>query len=147
MLLQIQYPLMIRRVYLAAPLFSEAERRFNLEVRNALARHAYDVYLPQERGEGTGCESIPNDRALFLEHLGALRTADAVVAICDGADTDSGTAWEMGYAHALGIPVIALRTDRRRAAGGRSLNLMLSQSSRVVTNVEEILTALEEIRG
>ena len=31
----------------------------------------------------------------------AIRDADILVAIIDGADADSGTAWEMGYAAAL----------------------------------------------
>ncbi|MFZ8305224.1 nucleoside 2-deoxyribosyltransferase, partial [Staphylococcus aureus] len=77
--------------------------------------------------------------------------ADAVVAILDGADPDSGTCFECGLAFALGIPIVAVRTDFR--AGGDDLpgqklsaiNLMLSQSaSKVValTNPEGSFAAL-----
>ncbi|MDD1656755.1 MAG: nucleoside 2-deoxyribosyltransferase, partial [Methanomicrobiales archaeon] len=52
---------------------------------------------------------------------------------CDGPDADSGTAWEMGYASALGVPVIALRTDSRRFSAERRLNLMLERSARLLT--------------
>jgi nucleoside 2-deoxyribosyltransferase len=44
-----------------------------------------------------------------------IRAADAVLAVLDGPDVDSGTAAEIGYAAALGKPVIGLRTDTRRS--------------------------------
>jgi len=39
------------RVYLAAPLFSEAERTYNLMLHDLLEAHLFDVYLPQEVGD------------------------------------------------------------------------------------------------
>ena len=42
---------------------------------------------------------------------------DAVLAILDGPDADSGTSVELGYAHARGIPVVdALTTLADRVA-------------------------------
>lgn len=35
------------RIYLAAPLFSEAEQRFNLMAADTLALDGHSVYLPQ----------------------------------------------------------------------------------------------------
>lgn len=128
------------QVYLAAPLFSDAERAFNLVLRNLLAAQGYPVYLPQETGEGV--EGTGRDRAIFESHIRALDAASCVVAVCDGADTDSGTAWEIGYAAAKGIPVIALSTDRRRPEGGRRVNLMVQESAEVVGTVEGVLTAI-----
>ena len=43
----------------------------------------------------------------------ALDRCDAVVAILDGPDSDSGTCIEIGYARAKGKPVIGVRTDFR----------------------------------
>ena len=128
------------QVYLAAPLFSDAERAFNIVLRDLLAAHGYTVYLPQETGEGA--EGEEQDRAIFESHLRALEGAGCVVAVCDGADTDSGTAWETGYAVAKGIPVIALATDRRRPEAGRRVNLMIQESAEVVGTPEEVLAVL-----
>ena len=36
----------------------------------------------------------------------ALLSCGVVVALVDGAQVDDGTAWEIGYACAMGIPVI-----------------------------------------
>ncbi len=43
----------------------------------------------------------------------ALDRCDAVVAILDGPDSDSGTCIELAYARAKGKPVIGVRTDFR----------------------------------
>jgi nucleoside 2-deoxyribosyltransferase len=44
-----------------------------------------------------------------------IRKAVAVFAVLDGTDVDSGTAAEIGFAAALGLPVIAWRSDLRQA--------------------------------
>lgn len=133
-------PVSRKRIYLAAPLFSDAERAFNLVLRDLLTARGYPVYLPQETGEGV--EGTGRDKAIFKSHISALDRARCVVAVCDGADTDSGTAWEMGYATAKGIPVIALATDRRRPEVGRRVNLMIQESAEVVGTPEGVLAAL-----
>ena len=57
--------------------------------------------------------------------LDAINRCDAVVAILDGADADSGTCVEMTYAKGKGKLVIGVRTDFRRGED-RGLNLMVS---------------------
>ncbi len=131
------------RIYLAAPLFSTAERRFNAWLSEVLADHLFSVYLPQEAGEEGCCRSEEAQREMFSRHCEALSSSDVVVAVIDGADADSGTSWEMGYAYASGTPVISVRTDFRRAGAHEHVNLMLEQSSRVVRNEDELLRALQ----
>jgi len=131
------------RVYLAAPLFSTAERRFNAWLSEMLADHFFSVYLPQDAGEEGCCRTTEAQEEMFSRHCEALSRSDVVVAVIDGADADSGTSWEMGYAFARGIPVISVRTDFRRAGAHEHVNLMLEQSSRVVRNEGELLEALK----
>ena len=133
------------RVYLAAPLFSEAERVFNTSVARLLRTHLFDVHLPQEAGDDSDTRDIQEQERLFLFNKTALENSDFIVAIIDGADADSGTAWEMGYAFALGKPVIALRTDFRRVGHHEYVNLMLEQSAKVVVSTEELLRALQSL--
>jgi nucleoside 2-deoxyribosyltransferase/predicted secreted protein len=128
------------RVYLAGPLFSEAERAFNRTLRDLLQAHLFWVYLPQEAAEAPAREPDA-DGAIYGSHVAALQDTDVVVAVCDGPDADSGTAWEMGYATARGIPVLALRTDRRRFSAERRLNLMLERSADRVLAAPEMLPA------
>ena len=53
--------------------------------------------------------------------------ADGVVAILDGVDVDSGTASEIGYAFARGIPIFGYRSDFRQAGDneGSIVNLQV----------------------
>ena len=131
------------RVYLAAPLFSEAERNFNASVARLLEANLFDVYLPQASGDDSLVRDARKQERLFVSNKTALDQSDIIVAIIDGADADSGTAWEMGYAFAMGKPVIALRTDFRRVGDHEQVNLMLEQSAKVVCSTEELLAALQ----
>jgi nucleoside 2-deoxyribosyltransferase/predicted secreted protein len=131
------------RIYLAAPLFSEAERTYNAALTALLEKNLFEVYLPQEAGDDSDMREESEQHRLFQKNLQALNGSDIVVAIIDGADADSGTAWEMGYAFARGKPVYALRTDFRRVGHHEQVNLMLEQSAMVVTTTDNLLSALK----
>ncbi|MDT8356872.1 MAG: nucleoside 2-deoxyribosyltransferase [Methanomicrobiaceae archaeon] len=134
------------RVYFAAPLFSEAERDFNRKVAALLSDHLFTVYLPQEFGDTRHMRHAQEHAAVFSRHIAALDAADIIVAVVDGADADSGTAWEMGYASASGKKVISLRTDFRSVGEHERVNLMLEQSSVVVGDLQELLRILPSPR-
>jgi nucleoside 2-deoxyribosyltransferase len=128
-------------VYLAGPLFTEGERAFNLDLAGRVEALGYRVFVPQRdvpsaRGRG-------RTRRLYDGCLRGLRSADLVVAVCDGAVADDGTAWECGYAVASGTPVYALRTDSRRVAADEHVNLMIQESATAIfRSVPRLLAAL-----
>ncbi|WP_292370341.1 nucleoside 2-deoxyribosyltransferase [Methanoregula sp. UBA64] len=130
------------RVYLAAPLFSEAERSYNARVAAVLKEHCFEVFLPQESGDNHAIRGRDEHRRIFAKNKRAIHDADIVIAIIDGADADSGTAWEMGYAAALKKNVIALRTDFRMAGSHERVNLMLEEGATVVSDTGGMLAAL-----
>jgi len=131
------------RIYLAAPLFSECERAYNLSIARNLRNNFFDVFLPQEAGDDSHTRDKEEQSRIFSENLKALENSDIIVAVIDGADADSGTAWEMGYAYAQKKQVIALRTDFRRAGMYERVNLMLEESTKIVTNTLELLEAIK----
>lgn len=130
------------QIYLAAPLFSDGERAYNREVAELLRKNYFEVFLPQETSEDPETRNPGEQGRIFSVNLNALKAADMVVAVIDGADADSGTSWEMGYASALGKKVIGIRTDFRRAGVHERVNLMLEESSDVVTSTKELLEAV-----
>jgi nucleoside 2-deoxyribosyltransferase len=132
----------MRHIYLAAPLFTIAELNFNKQVYEYLKEKGYKVFLPQEE-----CEK-KQEKDIYKTCLLGLKTASTVVAILDGADADSGTCWECGYAVAQGIPVIAVRTDFRQSGDTKGFNAMLYYSaSSVIENsnnfLEDITAAIQ----
>lgn len=134
-------------VYFAAPLFTAAERAWNAQVvaglRQALSRA--EVLVPQEFCAGFDAAGGPDRFAgIYAACVGHLERADAVVAVLDGADVDSGTAWEVGFAVARGKPVVGLRTDWRPAEDGVA-NRMLTRGCAAV--VGDALAAAERLRS
>jgi len=131
------------KIYLAAPLFSGAERDFNKKLTCLLREHMFCVHLPQETGDNLSSREKDHNRMIFDANLSALKKADIVVSVIDGPDADSGTSWEMGYAYANNKKIISLRTDFRRVGGSEIVNLMLEESSVVVKSEEELISALK----
>lgn len=118
------------KIYLAGSLFTLAERRFNQELGLAIQELANDieVILPQvETGKMSGEPDFVDKAFHFC--LQSIDECDAVVGILDGADADSGTCVELGYAYARKKPIIGLRTDFRLSED-RGLNLMVSNICR-----------------
>jgi nucleoside 2-deoxyribosyltransferase len=136
------------RVYFAGPLFSGAERSWNVEVTEALRSAGHEVFLPQEQEPGDDAAAI------FATDVGGLDWAGVVVAIMDGPDPDSGTAWEVGYAFGK-KPIVLVRTDiRRRAGGSGDYNPMLTESATIKLDLpmsttsevaDAIIAALERL--
>ncbi len=115
-------------VYLAGPVFTLAERRFNEELAGELERlcPALQVFLPQRYDKEL--QGSPDfSRRMFARLTGALDSCNVVVALLDGPDADSGTSFEMGYARGRGRKVVGVRTDFRGSEGHR-VNLMLSNA-------------------
>lgn len=121
-------PAAVPRVYLAAPLFTQHERLWNRELARRLEqRLGCSVVLPQDyRVEGCEHHTKRFFGGIFRLCMQGVRDCDVMVAILDGPDADSGTAFEAGYAYALGKPVVGVRTDYR-AQQERGTNLMLAR--------------------
>jgi len=138
------------KVFIAGPLFSQAEREFNLKVEAELLRNGFETFLPQ-RDVGMLDELIATEgkrayRTIFDRDLKGLDQADAVVAILDGLDVDSGTAFEVGYAFARGKPVIGLKTDMRVFAKEEEVNNMLAQGVKALAkNIDEVISNLKKL--
>ena len=118
-------------IYLAGPLFTQSERRWLRQLSQELERRSHKVFLPQDDAGLPLLQVPPDYHGAFEVCRDAIDRCDALVAVLDGADADSGTAWECGYAYARGKPIVALRTDFR-GGDDYGLNLMLRRSASVV---------------
>jgi nucleoside 2-deoxyribosyltransferase len=123
-------------VYFAAPLFTQAERQWNQTVVDELVqRVCCTVILPQQFDLDAVQEGQGRLDDLFRQCIEGVDACDVVVAVLDGPDGDSGTAFEMGYACARGKPVIGVRTDFREQHD-QGTNIMLSHSCGAIVRVD-----------
>ena len=132
------------KLYLAAALFSEAEQHFNAETADQLRGKGHEVFVPQEV-ELNNAGATLDTKAIFRGDVKGLDWCDAVVAVLDGADVDSGTAWECGYAFAKGKPIYGIRTDFRVLERNCPVNIMLFESVAVplLGTFDGLVAALE----
>jgi nucleoside 2-deoxyribosyltransferase len=131
------------RIYMASPLgFSEAGRHFYTSVLvpfvKGLGYEILDPWALTDPERIAAVQRMPYGaarrdawRALNAEigatNRAAIDDADLVVAVLDGVDVDSGTAAEVGYAHARGKPIVGYRGDFRLSADneGSTVNLQV----------------------
>lgn len=122
------------RIYMAGPLFTTAEFEFNKALAHRLRNLGHEVHLPQEFEAQwrfvAGVKTL-DTKAIFNSDVGGLNWSQLVLGNLDGADSDSGTSWELGYGYGRGKYIIVYRTDIRI---GRDdiVNLMMTESANVV---------------
>jgi nucleoside 2-deoxyribosyltransferase len=136
-----------KNIYLAGPLFSHAERDFNVYLRDKLVEYGFSVFLPQEDGSDDTEKRLElKQKNIFDKDLKGIDDCDIVVAVLDGgSDVDSGTAWEIGYAYAKGKKLIGLRTDLRTLGPEGNVNLMIEVSlDELEKDVQSLLSSLDK---
>lgn len=94
----------MKKIYLASPFFNDDELTIYRSVIGQLRSAGYAVYVPQEHDIPDAWD-LSNEywaRAVYLADLDAIADCECVMILNFGMYSDSGTAWEAGYAMALG---------------------------------------------
>ena len=96
-------------IYIAGPFFTDKERTF-LKIVIESVKEIFpneELFIPMEHFILDG-ENLSNNEwaeAVFKMKVEALNKCNRVVAAYLGLRSDTGTAWEIGYAYAKNIPV------------------------------------------
>ena len=136
-------------LYYAGPLFTNAERDWN--AANAVilrARLAHmRVLVPQEFCAAFDADASGKPRYDLIAKacIDHLAQATVMLAVLDGADADSGTSFEAGWAVARNIPVIGLRTDWRPAEDGAANCMLTRHCHAVVRSLDAAMIAIAAI--
>lgn len=135
-------------IYLAGPLFSDAERTFNEMLTNKLEEWA-DVYLPQRDG-GLMSEMVRDGvppklaaNRVFRGDIDAIKRADYLIAILDGRAIDEGVAFELGVGYASAKRCIGIQTDSRRLASWGNNPMISGALEEVFLSVEALVAWLQ----
>lgn len=143
------------RIYLAGPLFSEADRTFLDDLAIRLRAQGHDVFVPHEQFTDDPVDLDPAD--VFRVDAAGVREAELLFAWLDGPMVDDGTACEVGLFAELvasGDPryvgIVGLVTDwravRRRGTPGDGLNLFVAgavaASGELTWSVEDAIAAV-----
>ena len=122
------------RIYLASPFFNEKECEVLSKAENILKERVLSLFSPRKHETREGNVGSPAwSKETFSNDKAAIDWCEVVVMLYWGNYSDSGTAWECGYAYATHKPVVVVQL-------GESSNLMIHEGSH--TN----LYSLEELR-
>ena len=150
------------KVFLASPLgFMENSKPFITTLLQKLASLQFEPVDPwsssqdlEERFAAASLLSDPIQRKLQFHEISMsiaernyalLRSCDAVLAVLDGTDVDSGTASEIGCAFALGKKVNGYRGDFRRSGENEGVLVNLQVQYWIEKSGGRIYSSLKEL--
>jgi len=142
----------ILNIYIAGPLFSESEIRYNLELDKFLNSLGYGTFLPQRDGFklfdllSKGISPSEAINTIFQKDLDVLRKSDIIVIILDGRVPDEGACIEIGFGYALGKECVGIKTDSRSLMDNLDNPLIIGTlNNRIARNFEELRNVLADI--
>jgi nucleoside 2-deoxyribosyltransferase len=147
------------KLYVAGPLFSEAERAWLDGLAERLRAEGFECFVPHEHFAELAAVTV---EAVYGTDIEGLRRANALVAWLDGPMVDDGTACEIGMFAELvraGGPqyrgIVAIETDirlerrRRNAVVGGGMNLFvrgaIESCGSICHSADEVVAALREL--
>ena len=123
-----------KKIYIASPFFNDREKEALDRAEKILRERSFEVFSPREH-------DIPDEtvgtsewsRKTFLVDKNGIDWSDCLVMLYWSNYSDTGTAWECGYAYATGKPVIVIHL-------GDSSNLMIHEGSHTnLDGVEDLI--------
>ncbi|MBE6017561.1 MAG: nucleoside 2-deoxyribosyltransferase [Lachnospiraceae bacterium] len=121
-------------IYIASPFFNDDEREALSYVESTLRKRGFEIFSPREhevRDKEAGSQEWC--RKVFELDRDAIDRCDTLVVIYHGNYSDSGTAWECGYAHGKGKRIVAVQL-------GNDANLMIHESVSANISLKELET-------
>ncbi|MEK6898350.1 MAG: nucleoside 2-deoxyribosyltransferase [Nanoarchaeota archaeon] len=135
-----------KKVYIAGKIGTENEKEILEKIDKLCKGLGFLTFLPH-RDVGIA-HSIKDVNRIFEGDIKiGFRDVRLVVAVLDGLHIGAGTAWELGYAYANGIPAIGIKTDESPEESLEQLSAILISSMPIVNSLEELKSKLEEFKN
>ena len=148
-------------IYTAGPLgFSEGGRLFHAQIIAILTEFGHSVLDPWafDPARIAAVSAMPYGQArrdawsklnfeIGKKNIALLDQSDAVLAVLDGVDVDSGTAAEIGYAYAHQKLILGYRGDFRLAGDNEGSIVNLQVEYFILASGGKIVASLSELRS
>jgi nucleoside 2-deoxyribosyltransferase len=131
------------RIYVVGPLCTQEERDFLEKIDKICKKHGFETFLPH-RDCGLW-KSMKDVKRIAKGDLKGFDNCKLVIASLNGFNVGAGTAWEMGYAHAKKIQVIAIKTDRKPEESIEEISAIIAGTTKITTSLEELEKEIKNI--
>ena len=123
------------KIYLASPFFNEKELENVKIAEKILTERGFSLFSPRLNEVRTDEITQKSwwSKETFMNDKKFIDWADVVVMLYYGGYSDSGTAWECGYAYGTNTPVVVVQL-------GEDSNLMVHEGCHSNITLEELKT-------
>jgi nucleoside 2-deoxyribosyltransferase len=131
------------KVYIAGKLCTQEEKESLEKIEKICKQVGFKTFLPHK--DVGICNGIKDIKRIFEGDITkGFKDCDLVIANLDGLHIGAGTAWELGYAYAKGIPTIGLKTDEKVEDALEYLSAILINSMKIVSSLKELKKELKK---
>ncbi|MDP2672997.1 MAG: nucleoside 2-deoxyribosyltransferase [Nanoarchaeota archaeon] len=124
------------KTYIAGPLCLENERKFLEKIDKICKKLGLLTFLPHK-----DCglwKNMKDIKKIAAGDLMGFENCDFLIANLNGFNIGAGTAWEIGYAFAKGIPIIAIKTDRKKEESIEEISAIIYGNTKIVDSLKEL---------
>jgi nucleoside 2-deoxyribosyltransferase len=135
---------MSNKVYIAGKIWTESEREQLEAIDTLCKKFGLETFLPH-RDVGFASSIADASRIFKGDITLGFKNVSLIIASLDGLHVGAGTAWELGYAYAKGIPAIGIKTDESPEEGFEYLSSILIASMSIVSSLDELEKKIKEV--
>ncbi len=133
------------KIYIAGPLYDEKNRDFLEQIDKICKGFEFETFLPhRDAGLYNGDKTKIKD--ISERDLEEIKNCEIMIGVLNGIYIGAGTAWEMGYAQAIGKKVIGLKTDRKVEESIGDISVIIAGKVHIVESIEQLKIELEKLK-
>jgi len=132
------------KIYIAGPLCEKENRDFLEQIDKICKDLGFETFLPhRDCGLYEGDENKINE--ISDRDLEEIKKCEIMIGVLNGIYIGAGTAWEMGYAQAIGKKVIGLKTDRKVKDSIGEISVIIAGKVNIIESIEELKIELGKL--
>ncbi len=132
------------KVYIAGKIWTKNEKEMLESIDKLCKSLGLETFLPH-RDVGYA-KSIKDVKKVFEgDIVKGFKDCNLIIAALDGLHVGAGTAWELGYAYAKGIPALGIKTDETADEGLEYLSAILIASMPIVSSLDELKVKIKRV--
>ncbi|MEK6910291.1 MAG: nucleoside 2-deoxyribosyltransferase [Nanoarchaeota archaeon] len=134
------------KAYIAGKIHTENEIEILEKIDSLCKSLGFTTFLPhRDVGLAKGIKDI--DKIFEGDIIQGFKEVNLVIASLDGFHVGAGTAWELGYAYAKGIPSIGLKTDESKEEALEYLSSIILASMPILPSFKELEIWLKNFKN
>ncbi len=133
------------KIYIAGPLCEQKNRNFLEQIDKICKDLGFETFLPH-RDAGLYDGDLNKIKEISERDLEEINKCEIMVGVLNGIYVGAGTAWEMGYAQAIGKKVIGLKTDRDIKESISDISVIIVGKVHIIDSIEKLKIELEKLK-